>query len=94
MMPIFECHLLEYGVEERYIGLWYSISTSSYFIGSLLLSMPYTIKKSKLITGGCFLLSLAYFLFGPAPFLFDENLTVVAISLTILGAAITLMNSK
>ena len=56
--------------------------------------MPYKIKKSKILTAGCFLMSLGYFLFGPAPFLFDPNLSVVAISLVILGCGQTLMNGK
>ena len=86
-LPIFEPYLLEYGVEEKNIGLWYSIYTVTYLIVSLIMLFPYTFKKSRLIAAGCFLMSLAYFLF-------EANLSMVAISLVILGCGVPLMNSN
>lgn len=93
-MPTIEPHVLSYGIDEEYVGYWYSIYTGAYCTSALIMTRLNTLPKQKTMFTGLCLLVIAMLLLGPCPFVFDRNVYMAGVGHHLMGWAISIMYSK
>lgn len=92
MLPNIEFHLLKFGVPEKNIGLWFNIYTIGYIFGSTIVPfLPKTIDKTNIMISGLFIITLAYLLIGPCPWIFPTSFVIVCFGLALLGLSLGLI---
>jgi len=72
--PSLELHILNFDIEEEYVGVIYSVNTFTYAFSCYLLSfVPQKFDKRIMMAIGLFMLSFAFLLIGPCPFLLPQD---------------------
>ena len=87
--PTFANHLISYGIETTYIGLFYPVGTLAYIISiKLVTSLPKTFEKKIMISIGLLLNIVAQAMVGPQPGVFPHEISIVIISQFFLGSSL------